>query len=550
MTALPSAAPAPAWRVLVEHPLFLGVLLLVPLVFLLPPLPIDETRYLAVAWEMRSTGEFLVPHLNGALYSQKPPLLFWLINAGWLATGVHAWTARAMTLLCSVASLFLLARLVERVTGSTKAARTSTVILFGMLYFAAFANAIMFDVLLTTCALLALHGIVDLLEDRGGRGIALLGIGIGLGVLTKGPVLLLDIGFAAVLASWWNRGLPRGAGRYVGALIAALLLGAAIALAWAIPAAIHGGPEYAHAIFLSQTVDRIRGVKIGTHAQPIWWYIVWLPVMILPWPIVLRGHWPAIRDALRERGARLALAWVVPTLIVFSLIGGKQAHYLLPLLPGVALLLATAIDRSALIVRTGLAAIALVVAGVAFAWLPRIAATRPELAFVSDALPWWGAGVGVIGLALLFAARRIREPFWPAIATVAVVLLFKLAVIQAAGSRYDVRSIAAQVRAAQDRGQPIAHLGWHHGVYEFAGRLTQPLPMLTLDELPAWVAAHPDGLVISFYRRFRFHAEPIYSQPFRGVQVSIWNARQALASGLDPNANHARDDSDDTNDDD
>jgi len=60
----------------------LGVLLLVPIVFFLQPLPIDETRYLAVAWEMRQTGEFLVPHLNGALYSQKPPLLFWLINAG------------------------------------------------------------------------------------------------------------------------------------------------------------------------------------------------------------------------------------------------------------------------------------------------------------------------------------------------------------------------------------------------------------------------------------------------------------------------------------
>jgi 4-amino-4-deoxy-L-arabinose transferase-like glycosyltransferase len=244
VTASSSAAPAPPWRVLIEHPLFSGVLLLAPLVFLLPPLPIDETRYLAVAWEMRSTGEFLVPHLNGALYSQKPPLMFWLINAGWLVTGVHAWTARAMTLLCSVASLFLLARLVERVTGSGRAARTSIVILFGMLYFAAFANAIMFDVLLTTCALLALHGIVDLVEDRGARGIALLGVGIGLGVLSKGPVLLLDVGFAAVLAPWWNRGLPRGGGRYFSALLVALLLGAAIELAWSFNAAVNGGPNY------------------------------------------------------------------------------------------------------------------------------------------------------------------------------------------------------------------------------------------------------------------------------------------------------------------
>ena len=543
------AAAASPWAVLAEHPIPLGLLLLAPVVFLLQPLPIDETRYLAVAWEMWRTGEFLVPHLNGALYSQKPPLLFWLINAGWLATGVHAWTARAMTLLCSASSLFLLARLVRRVSGSASAARTSIVILLGMLYFAAFANAIMFDVLLTTCALIALHGIVDLVEDRR-RGILLTGLGIGLGVLTKGPVLLLDVGFAALLAPWWNRGIPRGNGLYFGSLMAALVLGAAIALAWAIPAALHGGPDYAHAIFLNQTLDRIQGVKTGTHAQPVWWYLLWLPFMLMPWPVVLRGGWERFTRALAERGARLALAWVVPALIVFSLIGGKQAHYLLPLLPGIAMLLAIAIDRSALTARVGLLGAALIVAGFLFVLLPRYAATQDDLAFVTDASPWWGAAVAAIGIVLLALSRRIRHPLWPALATVAVVLLFKLMVIQTAGSRYDVRSIAAKIEAAQERGQPIAHVGWHHGVYEFAGRLTEPLPTLSMETLPEWVAEHPDGLLVSFYRRFRFRAEPIYSQPFRGVQVSIWNARDALASGIDPNAGRARDDSDDSNDDD
>ena len=549
MTVLPSAATAPSWRAIVEHPLFLGLLLLAPIVFLLPPLPIDETRYLAVAWEMRTTGEFLVPHLNGALYSQKPPLLFWLINAGWLATGVHAWTARAMTLACSLATLVLVARLTQRVTGSESAARASGVLLLGMLYFATFANAIMFDVLLATCALLALHGIVDLVEDRR-RGIVLAGLGIGLGVLAKGPVMLLDIGFAAVLAPWWNRGIARGNARYFGAVLLALALGAALALAWAIPAAIHGGPEYSRAIFLSQTFDRIQGVKTGTHAQPFWWYVVWLPVMLLPWPLVLRGRFDAMKSLLRERSARLALAWVVPTVIVFSLIGGKQAHYLLPLLPGVALLFAVALDRGGFSVRVGLASMLLIAGGLALAFLPEYAARRPDLAFVSDTSPVWGALAAAIGAALLVLSKRIRSPLWPALAMVAVVLVFKLALIQGPGVRYDVRRIAAQVHAAQERGQPIAHLGWHHGVYEFAGRLTQPLPALTLAELPAWVAEHPDGLVMSFYRRFRFRAEPIYSQPFRGVEVSIWNAKAALASGVDPTTSHARDDGDDANDED
>ncbi|HHB76580.1 MAG TPA: glycosyltransferase, partial [Desulfobulbus sp.] len=41
-----------------------------------PPLPIDETRYLSVAWEMWQNHQFLVPHINGLPYSHKPPLLF------------------------------------------------------------------------------------------------------------------------------------------------------------------------------------------------------------------------------------------------------------------------------------------------------------------------------------------------------------------------------------------------------------------------------------------------------------------------------------------
>src|SRR6218665_1598985 len=41
------------------------------------PLPVDETRYLAVAWEMWDRGSFLLPLLNGEPYAHKPPLLFW-----------------------------------------------------------------------------------------------------------------------------------------------------------------------------------------------------------------------------------------------------------------------------------------------------------------------------------------------------------------------------------------------------------------------------------------------------------------------------------------
>ena len=70
-------------------------LLLVPAaLFFRPPMPVDETRYLAVAWEMWSQGDFVLPTLNGEAYSHKPPLLFWIIHAGWAAFGVNEWWPR------------------------------------------------------------------------------------------------------------------------------------------------------------------------------------------------------------------------------------------------------------------------------------------------------------------------------------------------------------------------------------------------------------------------------------------------------------------------
>ena len=540
------------WRYIVEHPLFLGLILLAPIVWLLGPVPIDETRYLAVAWEMRQTGEFIVPHLNGATYAHKPPLLFWLINIGWLFTGVHAWTGRAVTLACSLLSLVLVQRLTLRLTASVAAARLSMWFLLGAIYFAAFANAIMFDVPLATCVLFAVHGLVDLVDGRTRRGVLVTGAAIGLGILVKGPVMLLDIAFVALAAPWWAPDALRDRrARYFGSFALAFLLGAAIGLAWAIPAALHGGDAYARAIFLKQTFDRIEAVKgASTHGRPIWWYGVVFPLMLLPWPLAFRGSWTKMLALGRERAVRLGLVWVVPTFIAFSLIGGKQPHYLLPIIPGIALMLGIGLDRGALRVRVHLFALFLIGLGILFAMIPHYASTRDSYEYFGDTSPLWGAVVAAIGLGLLLRARRIEHPAWPTLATLAVVLMVKLAVIQGPGDRYDMQPISAQIAAAQSSGQPIVHLGWHHGVYEFAGRLTQPLPVLEdADAFAAWARQHPDGLVVSFYGRFRFRAKPLFTQAFRGVEASIWRASDALASGVDPAVAHTRDASDDASDD-
>jgi hypothetical protein len=195
-------------------------------------------------------------------------------------------------------------------------------------------------------------------------------------------------------------------------------------------------------------------------------------------------------------------------------------------------------------------ALMLVLLGVLAALAPHFAAMRGNLEYFEDASPGWGIALVLLGVAVLVYARRVRTPMLPALAMLAVALLVKLAVIEGPGQRYDMTPIGQQIAAAQQRGQPIVHMGWHHGVYEFAGRMAQPLEAFDdLKQLDTWVQQHPDGLVVTFYRRYRFRAAPLFSQPFRGVEVSIWKAAEALKSGLDPSVEHSRDAGEDTSDD-
>src|SRR5262245_26876685 len=149
-----------AWALLAGLPLALR-----------PLLPIDETRYASVAWEMWTRGDFLVPHLNGLPYSDKPPLLFWLFHLGWWAFGVNEWWPRLVPAIFSLANLFLTSMLARRLWPERPAvARAVPFVLLGFLLWSVFTGMLMFDMLVTFCVLLALLGLQDAWTGGGARG--------------------------------------------------------------------------------------------------------------------------------------------------------------------------------------------------------------------------------------------------------------------------------------------------------------------------------------------------------------------------------------------
>ena len=143
------------------------VVLMVVALWARPHLPIDETRYLAVAWEMWLRNDFLVPYLNGEPYSHKPPLLFWLIHAGWGVLGVNEWWSRLVAPLFGLGCLFLLRFLCHALWPDDKKTQDLALLfLTGCIFWTIFVTLTMFDMMLVFFALLGLLVIIKSYVQR------------------------------------------------------------------------------------------------------------------------------------------------------------------------------------------------------------------------------------------------------------------------------------------------------------------------------------------------------------------------------------------------
>ena len=496
-----------------------------------PLTPIDETRYVGVAWEMWLRGDFLVPFKNGMPYSHKPPLLMWLFQLGWAVFGVNEWWPRLVSPLASALCLLLTGRLARRLwPDRTEVPAMAVLILSSCLFWTVFSTSAMFDVLLTLPALIGLHGIIDAASGQRRRGILLLGLAIGLGVLTKGPVILLHLLPVAVLALWWQPGLNKR--QWALTILLAVLLGTALALAWAIPAGIKGGDAYFRAIFWGQTADRM--VESFAHRRPIWWYLPVLPALFFPW-FVWPPLWRSAKAYLKgnvDQGGRLLLAWFLPVLVALSLISGKQPHYVLPLFPAFALFAARALDTKQ--ERGGF-------------WLPATLVIAPAIGLLLiangliQAPRGWALTAIDIWPCLAMTALPIVLGLWskrlprPAVGMfllgIAAPIFGQLALAPTVYAGYELRPMASLIRSLQLKAQPIAILGEYHDQYHFAGRLEAPIQELDGGAaLIEWQQQHPEGWVIVYAKTDTAlrTAQPLLLQPYRGHVVALVNAGSAI----------------------
>ncbi len=306
----------------------------------------SDARYAVVAQNMAASNDWLVPRFMGEVHLTKPPLVYWLESASIELLGQTYFAVRLPSAICGTLAIVLL-YLFSLWVASKRVALVACG-LYAIMPMTIFPSRMsVTDSTLNLCWLMVIAGgyLVRAVPERRAIGRLLLWGGVAMGMLAKGPVMLIPIGVVLV---WW--GLSRGEptikrvklGYALGAIVALLPL-----VAWGVTVLIVE-PEAGN-IWWHETFDRAVGQ--GDHSRPIWFFIPVLLAGCFPCSAMLTL--PGVNLRLRDAWSRfrsgglsgyLGFAAIGP-FVTYSLISGKLPSYLLPICAPLALLSALMLER-------------------------------------------------------------------------------------------------------------------------------------------------------------------------------------------------------------
>ena len=309
-----------------------------------PLLDTNEGLYAEVAREMLDTGHYIIPHLLGVPYLEKPPLLYWLMALSFSLFGPSAASARVVSagsiLVLSIALFIFCKRFGNARTGIYALLIFSTVVPGIMV-----SRTVMFDPLLTALMGGCLLGYFQWYLTRKNGWLHIGAILLALATLEKGGVaIMLTIGIVAFF-SYGMRDRTALQGLTDRTALALFLL---IALPWHIAAAMQQ-PDFVWFYFINEHILRFLGLRkpFDYHIEPFYFYMVRLPLMLLPWTPFLFLFFRSDKPGMDLNGIsiRFCRAWILFPLLFFSVSRAKGGYYLLMMLPAIALLLGIEITR-------------------------------------------------------------------------------------------------------------------------------------------------------------------------------------------------------------
>ena len=406
----------------------LGVVCFLPGITTLQPMDRDEPRFAQASKQMLETGDLVDIRFQAEARHKKPVGIYWAQAAVVAAAeelGVP--DARSRIAFYRIPSLIgalaaaLLAYWAALAFLAPRGALLAAALFTACLMLAAEARLAKTDALLTACSVAAMGGLarawlgrVRLERERAPPSLAtalIFWLALALGVLVKGPMVPLFVGLAGLVLSLRER-----SARWLLALrpVPGLVLTLIIVAPWFAAITWKSGGA-----FYGEAVGRDMLGKVGAGAEKHWAP----PGAYLA--VFFATFWPgaafaalSLPFAWRNRGedaVAFLIAWVLPAWLIFEAVPTKLPHYVLPLMPALAILTVLALTRGAL--DPGRAG-----APRSMRWVAGLVVLIPVGITIGLCVAGWQLDRAIpwTGLPLLIAASTVAGLAWAAFARGAV----------------------------------------------------------------------------------------------------------------------------------
>ena len=327
--------------------------------FQIPPVDRDEARFAQATKQMLETHEYADIRFQDEVRYKKPVGIYWLqaaaVKAG-EALGVPEarttiWLYRLPSLAGAMFGVLLTYWTALALVGG-RAAVVAALMMASSFLLGVEARLAKTDAMLLFTCIAAMGALARIyLASRrenetkiGWSQPAILWTAIAGGILLKGPVILLFVGLTVIVLSISDRST-----RWLWSLrpIAGFLWVILLVSPWFVAiVAKSGGRFFVEAL----GHDMLGKVASGqeAHGAPPGFYFLLFWVTFWPGAVLAGLAAPAVWKARHEPGTRFLLAWLIPSWLVFEAVMTKLPHYVLPLYPPIAILIAGVLESGGL----------------------------------------------------------------------------------------------------------------------------------------------------------------------------------------------------------
>jgi 4-amino-4-deoxy-L-arabinose transferase-like glycosyltransferase len=324
--------------------------------FRIPPVDRDEARFAQATKQMVESGDYVDIRFQDEVRYKKPVGIYWLqaaaVKAGGAlgASNTHTtiWLYRLPSLAGAISGVLLTYWAALAFVGG-RAALLAALMMASSILLGVEARLAKTDAVLLACSVAAMGAMARIyLEQRrqpdaaaGWPMPAIAWTAMAAGVLIKGPLILMFVGLTVITLSVVDR-----SARWIWALrpVSGVIWMLLLVLPWFVAIVLRSGESFFQQSIGNDMLAKVAGGQ-EAHGAPPGYYLVLFWVTFWPGAVLAGLAAPSVWRRWREPGVQFLLAWLVPSWIVFEAVITKLPHYVLPLYPAIAILIAGVLER-------------------------------------------------------------------------------------------------------------------------------------------------------------------------------------------------------------